>query len=74
MIISGDSPGNRSRHVAAISLPAVFVEISGVEPGFKGALSCRPFVVEHRKPRRVAIAVFDDQVLAEDAFEGESQT
>ena len=32
-----------------------------------------PFVVEHREPGRIAVAILDDHVLAEDAFKGKAQ-
>src|ERR1043166_4256979 len=54
-------------------LPAGGVEIVRREPALVGRLARRPFGIEHRKPRGVAVAALHDLVLAEQSFEGEAE-
>ena len=52
---------------------ALGVEVGGIEPCFKGLLAGRPFVVEHGEPGGVAVAAFDDHVLAENSLKREAE-
>src|ERR1700751_1658637 len=53
---------------------AVLIEVGWIEPTLEGLLAGGPFMVEHGKPGGVAIAVLDDHVLAENAFERKTET
>src|SRR6516165_5031914 len=55
-------------------LPAISIKIFRRQPAFEIALARRPFVVEHRKPRVVAIAALGNHVLAEGALVDEPVT
>src|SRR4051812_5201004 len=50
------------------------VEISRCKPAFEASANGRPFVIEYRQPRGIAVFAFLDHVLAEDAFVGEPET
>src|SRR3954453_14124027 len=62
-----------NRPVERRPLPPGGVEVRRVEPALERLFARRPFAVEHRKPSRVAVLAFDDHVLAEHAFRGESE-
>src|SRR4051812_32591999 len=55
------------------TLPARIIEVFGREPALKRALAGRPLGIEHGKPGGIAAAPLDDHVLAEDAFERETE-
>src|SRR5438067_12257507 len=52
----------------AAALPAGAVEIARIEPGLKRGAQCRPFGVDDREPRRVAVVAAGDHSLPEQAF------
>src|SRR5689334_425251 len=49
------------------------VEVARIEPLPERAIDPRPLPVDHRVPRRVAVAPLVDASLAEDAFVGEAE-
>src|SRR5262249_40715110 len=49
------------------------IEIRRIAPGFERGFDSRRVAVDHRVPGRVAVALLDDHVLTEDAFEGEAK-
>src|SRR3972149_3981877 len=55
------------------ALTAVAVEILEAQPALEGSTAARPFTVEHRIPRGVAVAALSDHVLARNALEGEAE-
>src|SRR2546423_6610449 len=44
------------------------VEVRRREPSLESAAQCRPFAVEHREPRAIAVTPFRHHVLPEYAF------
>src|ERR1700678_629913 len=52
---------------------ALLIEIIPRKPAPVGRLARRPFAVEHREPRLVAVAALDDHVLAKDSLESEAE-
>lgn len=54
-------------------LTPVFVEVVGGEPTLETLFPDRPFGIEHGEPGGVAGTAFDDHVLAENSFEGETE-
>src|ERR1700677_3309917 len=57
----------------ALPLLCIRIEVGRVEPGFERAFAGGPLAVEHGEPGGVAVPVLDHHVLAEDAFEGETE-
>src|SRR3954447_22820724 len=55
-----------------LHLPAVFIEVRWIEPALEGCLARRPFAIEDRILRGVAILSLDHLMLAEEALELES--
>src|SRR5262245_44421517 len=68
-LISSPAYEDRRRERAECNaLAPVPVEIRRVEPAAERGIERRPFLVDHRVPRRVAIPVFVDARLPEDSF------
>src|SRR5882757_10319330 len=71
--IAKSSSGFCAEADQAAALPALAVEIAGVEPRLEGGAQHRPFAVDDREPRRVAIAAACDHRLPEQPFIGEAE-
>src|SRR5690242_8852397 len=54
-------------------LDAFAIEICRVEPALIGFAQGRPFLVDDRIPRRIAVFTLHHKMLAEDAFELETE-
>src|SRR5919106_3832818 len=54
-------------------LPAFFVEVLGRQPALHVGAHRRPFPIQHREPRGVAIAPLDDHVLPESPLISEAE-
>src|SRR4051812_14714790 len=68
------SCGGRPEAREAFPLPPLGVEIRRVEPAREGGAQRRPVAVDHREPRRIAIAPAGDRRLSEQPFVLEPQT
>src|SRR2546423_6324557 len=49
------------------------IKVRRREPSLESAAQCRPFAVEHREPRAIAVAPFSHHVLPEYAFVREAE-
>ena len=58
-----DSPKRFGQMAQGFSLLAIGIEIFRVEPSGMGVANARPLFVGDRKPRRIAAAALDDQVI-----------
>src|ERR1700740_3637177 len=56
------------------SLAPVRGEVFPLGPTLEGALTCGPLMIKHREPCGVAVLAFRNHMLAEDPFEGETET
>src|SRR5271154_2596108 len=65
-------PGS-SNLTEAFPLPPLAIEVPRLQPCLERLFAGGPFAVEDREPCRVAVAVLDHHVLAEDAFVSESE-
>src|SRR5688572_28217187 len=74
MLKSGSAASGRAAQLdQGAFLHAGGLEIRRVQPSLVSRPQGRPFAVEHREPRSVAVRAFRDDVLAKDAFEREPE-
>src|ERR1041385_2892729 len=71
--LRGSTPSLAHQCAERLTLATGFVEVLRAEPRLEDVGNGRPLAIEHREPRRVAIAAFHDRGLPEHAFEREAE-